>query len=219
VNKPRPKFPRCALYVRLRHFGESRADPADRRAPGEDDGQAEPEATLPRHCASPPSSTCPQTLKPNPALFARARSHHGRTRMCPQITVGDSSCLVTLVPVDYQPDFEGVSLVPVDYDPFAADVVAQQAQIQQAQAPPQEPPATGAGQAPAAGGGQFSAGTAIGNKAADIASEAALGCIDAYYACLQMRGLRGERACKQAKANCDAGLTTIFAPGTVGGPS
>jgi hypothetical protein len=66
----------------------------------------------------------------------------------------------TLVPVDYQPDFEGVSLVPVDYDPFAADGVAQQWRIQQAQAqpqgPPQQQPATGAGQpdadAPAAGG-------------------------------------------------------------------
>jgi hypothetical protein len=134
----------------------------------------------------------------------------------------------TLVPVDYQPDFGDYSLVPVDYDPFAADGVVQHAQIQQAQAqpqgPPQQQPAAGAGQpdagAPATGGGeQFAAGTAIGNNAADIASEAALGCIDAYYACLQMRGLRGERACKRAKANCDAGLTTIFAPGTVGGPS
>jgi hypothetical protein len=65
----------------------------------------------------------------------------------------------SLVPVDYQPDFDGYSLVPVDYDPFAADGVTQQAQIQQAQpqGPPQQPPATGAGQpdagAPAAGGG------------------------------------------------------------------
>src|SRR5437868_6071578 len=67
----------------------------------------------------------------------------------------------SLVPVDYQPDFEGVSLVPVDYDPFAEDGVTQQARIQQAQAhpqgPPQQQPATGAGQpdagAPAAGGG------------------------------------------------------------------
>jgi hypothetical protein len=66
----------------------------------------------------------------------------------------------SLVPVDYQPDFDDHSLVPVDYDPFAADGPAQQAQIQQAQAepqgPPQQPPATGAGQpdagAPAAGG-------------------------------------------------------------------
>jgi hypothetical protein len=64
----------------------------------------------------------------------------------------------SLVPVDYQPDFNDHSLVPVDYDPFAADGPAQQAQIQQAQAqaPPQQPPATGAGQpdagAPAAGG-------------------------------------------------------------------
>jgi hypothetical protein len=67
----------------------------------------------------------------------------------------------SLVPVDYQPDFDGYSLVPVDYDPFAADGVTQQVQIQQAQAqpqgPPQQQPATGAGQpdagAPAAGGG------------------------------------------------------------------
>jgi hypothetical protein len=66
-----------------------------------------------------------------------------------------------LVPVDYQPDFDDSSLVPVDYDPFAADGLAQQAQIQQAQAepqgPPQQPPAMGAGQpdagAPAAGDG------------------------------------------------------------------
>ena len=56
----------------------------------------------------------------------------------------------SLVPVDYQPDFDDYSLVPVDYDPFAADGVAQQSQIQQAQAQPQgplqQPPATGAGQ-------------------------------------------------------------------------
>ena len=39
----------------------------------------------------------------------------------------------SLVPVDYQPDFDDYSLVPVDHDPFAADGVAQQAQIQQAQ--------------------------------------------------------------------------------------
>jgi hypothetical protein len=66
----------------------------------------------------------------------------------------------SLVPVDYQPDFNDHSLVPVDYDPFAADGPAQQAQIQQAQAPPQSPPQqqppTGAGQpdvgVPAAGG-------------------------------------------------------------------
>jgi hypothetical protein len=68
----------------------------------------------------------------------------------------------SLVPVDYQPDFDDYSLVPVDYDPFPEDGVAQQAQIQQAQvqAPPQgspqQQPATGAGQpdagTPAAGG-------------------------------------------------------------------
>ena len=66
----------------------------------------------------------------------------------------------TLVPVDYQPDFGDYTLVPVDYDPFAGDRVAQQSQIQYAQAQPQGPlqqqPATGAGQpdasAPAADG-------------------------------------------------------------------
>ena len=67
----------------------------------------------------------------------------------------------SLVPVDYQPDFDDHSLVPVDYDPFAAGGLAQRAQIQQTQVqpqgPPQQLPATGAGQsdagAPAAGGG------------------------------------------------------------------
>ena len=66
----------------------------------------------------------------------------------------------SLMPVDYQPDFDDYSLVPVEHDPFAADGVAQQSQIQLAQAqpqgPPQQQPATGAGQpdagAPAAGG-------------------------------------------------------------------
>jgi hypothetical protein len=47
----------------------------------------------------------------------------------------------SLVPVDYQPDFDDYSLVPVDYDPFAADGVTQHAQIQQAQAQPQQQPA------------------------------------------------------------------------------
>ena len=65
----------------------------------------------------------------------------------------------SLVPVDYQPEFDDHSLVPVGYDPFAADGVARQPQIQLAQAQPQDPqqpPAPGAGQpdtgAPAAGG-------------------------------------------------------------------
>jgi hypothetical protein len=62
----------------------------------------------------------------------------------------------TLVPVDYQPDFDDYSLIPVDYDPFAADDVIQQWRIQQAQAQPQQQPPAGAGQpdaaAPAAGG-------------------------------------------------------------------
>jgi hypothetical protein len=68
----------------------------------------------------------------------------------------------TLVPVDYQPDFEDFWLVPVDYNPFPEDGLAQQAQFQQpptptppAQPHPQQPP-TGAGQPdagmPATGG-------------------------------------------------------------------
>src|SRR5205807_6541161 len=85
-----PSAPNLAVWL------TAKADPADRRAPGEDGGQVEPEATLPRHCASPPSNTCLQTLKANPALFARARSHHGLTRRCPQIPLGDSLCLIAL---------------------------------------------------------------------------------------------------------------------------
>ena len=66
----------------------------------------------------------------------------------------------SLVPVDYQPDFGDYSLVPVDYDPFAADGVAQQWRIQQAQAQPQGPPQ----QQPPAGAGQpdAAAPTAVG---------------------------------------------------------
>jgi hypothetical protein len=62
----------------------------------------------------------------------------------------------SLVPVDYQPDFDDYSLVPVDYDPFPEDGPVQQAQIQLAQGQPQQQPPAGAGQpdagAPAAGG-------------------------------------------------------------------
>ncbi len=36
----------------------------------------------------------------------------------------------SLVPVDHQPDFSGVSLVPVDHDPFSADGAIQQAGTQ-----------------------------------------------------------------------------------------
>jgi hypothetical protein len=55
----------------------------------------------------------------------------------------------SLVPVDYQPDFGNVSLVPVDYDPFSDDGVTQQAQAQQAQTQPAQPPDQS--QQPAAG--------------------------------------------------------------------
>jgi hypothetical protein len=84
----------------------------------------------------------------------------------------------SLVPVDYQPDFDGYSLVPVDYDPFAADGLTQQAQFQQPPAPTQpaqpqpqtEPqqPATGAGQpgvnGPATGNGLGESGSGVGIK-------------------------------------------------------
>ena len=53
----------------------------------------------------------------------------------------------TLVPVDYQPDFEGVSLVPVDYDPFAEDGPIQHAPAQPASQPQ---PNAGFGQPPSA---------------------------------------------------------------------
>ena len=61
--------------------------------------QARSDASAPLHKPSfehLPSRTCLQALKANPALSARARSHHGPIRRCPQIPVGDSSCLITL---------------------------------------------------------------------------------------------------------------------------
>jgi hypothetical protein len=45
----------------------------------------------------------------------------------------------TLVPVDYQPNFDDYTLVPVDYDPFAGDDLVQQARLQQAASAPQTP--------------------------------------------------------------------------------
>jgi hypothetical protein len=48
----------------------------------------------------------------------------------------------SLVQVDYQPEFEGVSLVSVDYDPFSTDGTTQQVQIQQAQVQSQSSAAT-----------------------------------------------------------------------------
>jgi len=50
----------------------------------------------------------------------------------------------TLVPVDYQPDFDDYSLVPVDHDPFAADDIIQRARTQQKSQP--QPLANGTGQ-------------------------------------------------------------------------
>jgi len=53
----------------------------------------------------------------------------------------------TLVPVDYQPDFDGFTLIPVDYDPFAEDGPIQQAPTQLASQPQ---PDAGFGQPPSA---------------------------------------------------------------------
>jgi hypothetical protein len=90
----------------------------------------------------------------------------------------------SLVPVDHQPDFENVSLVPVDHDPFIEEGEAQQAQAQPQSVPPhaQQPQSSATtGDLPDIGrpligdGGQFSAGTAFGNRAADVASKVAYG--------------------------------------------
>ena len=84
----------------------------------------------------------------------------------------------SLVPVDYQPDFDDYSLVPVDYDPFAADGPVQQAQFQQPPTPAQpaqpqpqteaQQPATGAGQPgvnwPATGNSPSGSGGGAGVK-------------------------------------------------------
>ena len=97
---------------------------------------------LPRHCASPPSSTCLQTLKANPALSARARSHHGPTRRCPQTPIGNSSCLITLW---CRWTISRISMTTRSFPLTTISprmAVAQQSQIQQAQpqGPPQQQP-------------------------------------------------------------------------------
>jgi hypothetical protein len=90
----------------------------------------------------------------------------------------------SLVPVDYQPDFDDYSLVPVDHDPFAADRVAQQAPFQQPPTPTQpaqpqpqpqtqpQPPAAGARQpgvnGPASGNGFSGSGGGAGVGSAGI---------------------------------------------------
>jgi hypothetical protein len=87
----------------------------------------------------------------------------------------------SLVPVDYQPDFDDYSLVPVDHDPFAADGPAQQAQIQQAQAqaPPQGSPQQQPQPQPPAGAGQPDAGvTAAGGVLSPLRDENRM--VDSY---------------------------------------
>src|SRR5262245_29954583 len=62
------------------------------------------------------------------------RTPSGPANICWSFIMSD----VSLVPVDYQPDFENVSLVPVDYNPFPKDEPqqAQSTQAQQAQTQP-----------------------------------------------------------------------------------
>jgi hypothetical protein len=84
----------------------------------------------------------------------------------------------SLVPVDYQPDFDDYSLVPVDYDPFAADGVAQQAQFQQppTPTPPAQPQPQTQPQQPAIGAGQPGVnGPATGNSPSGSGGGAGVG--------------------------------------------
>ena len=90
----------------------------------------------------------------------------------------------SLVPVDHQPEFERVSLVPVEHDPFIEEGEAQQEQAQPQSVPPhpQQPQSSATrddlpdiGPPLIGDGGQFSAGTAFGNRAADVASKVAYG--------------------------------------------
>ena len=102
----------------------------------------------------------------------------------------------SLVPIDHQPDFGGVSFVPVDHDPFNADGMIEQARTQLESQPQRL--ATGAGSpdvgAPAVGdGGQFSAGIAMANKAAGIASKVAYGMMT-QLATLPQRALEASAA-------------------------
>jgi hypothetical protein len=98
----------------------------------------------------------------------------------------------SLVPVDYQPDFENVSLVPVDYNPFAdsggmvqqapAQAQIQPTQVQLAQNQPQGPPqqpATGPNQPsvngpPVVNSPAGSSGGATNNPASDQGGVGAL---------------------------------------------
>src|SRR5882757_121108 len=105
-----------------------------------------------------------------------SRTRSGRANSCWLFIMSDFS----LVPVDHQPDFADVSFVPVDDDPFSADGMRHQVGT----GPDGQPqPLAMSGGLPDVGapvigdGGQFSAGTAFGNKAADIASKIAYGAI------------------------------------------
>jgi hypothetical protein len=90
---------------------------------------------------------------------------------------------VSLVPVEHQPDFDDVSLVPVEHDPFSGDGLTRPPQAQPQSVPPhpQQPPSSASSSLSGIGppligdGGQFSAGTAFGNNAADVASKVAYG--------------------------------------------
>jgi hypothetical protein len=84
----------------------------------------------------------------------------------------------SLVPVDYQPDFDGYSFVPVDYDPFAGDDLVQQAQFQQPSTPtqPAQPQPQTQPQQPATGAGQPGVnGPATGNNPSGSGGGAGVG--------------------------------------------
>jgi hypothetical protein len=84
----------------------------------------------------------------------------------------------SLVPVDYQPDFDDYSLVPVDHDPFAEDGLAQQAQFQQPPTPtqPAQPQPQSQPQQPATGAGQPGVnGPATGNSPSGSGGGAGVG--------------------------------------------
>lgn len=88
-------------------------------------GQAQPAQPQPGQAQSQSPPQAAPSGQPNPTAPARSAIRGGSG--------------FSLVPVDYQPNFDGCSLVPVDYDPFAGDdVTAQIQQPQNAQAQAQQ---------------------------------------------------------------------------------
>src|ERR1700722_1687629 len=101
----------------------------------------------------------------------------------------------SLVPVDYQPNFDGYSLVPVDYDPFATDGLTQQAQFQQPPTPtqPAQPQPQQEPDSPASTGRRLA--TTPANRAAALASSAlAATKVATFRAAMQGSDSRARRA-------------------------